>query len=180
MLNLLLTEEKKEIKKEYVFRYVTIFFFGLSAIFTLIFISLIPTYVLLKLDQKVLNQELSVAQDAQLNSDRQRLKEKLADLQKTLNIVDTENSNIAYYIQSITDKQPRDINILKIDFKKTETSKSIVIQGTSNSRGGLASFIDVLETVPEFTSVNLPFSSFARDADVPFSITINITNPDEK
>lgn len=182
MLNLLLKEEKQEIKKEYLFRYLTIALFCLSGIFILCIGSLIPSYFLLKVDQEVLNQELSVAQDAELNSDRQRLKEKLADLQKTLNIVDTPSSQISIFIQKITEIQPRDINLLNIDFSNDDLGPKILLQGNANTRGSLASFIDSLETVPEFENVNLPFSSFARDSDIPFSITINLksNNPDEK
>jgi multidrug efflux pump subunit AcrB len=174
MLSLLLKEEKREIRKEYLFRYLTILFFGVAGIIFLVSASLIPSYFLLKIDQKVLNQELSVAQDAELNSDRQRLKEKLAELQKTLNIVDTPSVEVSGFIQSITEKQPRDINILNINFSELAGVKNIVLQGTANSRGSLAGFIDSLETVPEFKSVNLPFSSFTRDSDIPFSITINL------
>lgn len=182
MLKLLLNEKKKEIKKEYSLRYLTILFFGLAGIFVLFIISLIPVYFILKIDQKVLNEELSVAQDSELNSDRTRLKEKLSSLQQTLNIVDTPSIEISGYIQKITERQPRDISILKIDFDKNENSQTIILQGNANSRGSLATFIDSLETVDEFETVNLPFSSFTRDSDIPFSITINLVNknPNEK
>jgi hypothetical protein len=182
MLNLLLKEEKKEIKKEYLFRFITILFLGISSILILVVVSLIPSYFLLKVDQKVVGQELSVAQDVELNADRQRLKEKLSELQKTLNVVDTKYPAVSLYLQSITEKQPRDINILSIDFSKSNEINSVVLQGTANSRGSLASFVDSLETVPQFESVNLPFSSFARDSDIPFSITINLVteNKNEK
>lgn len=178
MLNLLLTEEKKEIKKDYLFRYVSILLFCLSGVSLLIILTMIPSYVLLKIDQKVLRQELSVAQDDQLNEDRKRLKEKLADLQKTLNIVDTTQINSSLYLQKITEIQPRDINILNIDFIKESGANKIVLKGNANSRASLAAFIDLLEGVPEFSAVNLPFSSFARDSDIPFSININLINND--
>lgn len=179
MLKLLLNEKKNELRKEYLFRYLTVLFFGLSGILVLFLISLIPVYFILKIDQKVLTEELSVAQDAELNADRSRLKEKLTSLQEVLNIVDTPSVEISGYIQKITERQPRDISILNIDFDKNADTQTIVLQGNANSRGSLATFIDSLETVEEFSTVNLPFSSFTRDSDIPFSITINIANENQ-
>ncbi|MFA7193608.1 MAG: hypothetical protein WC087_01695 [Candidatus Paceibacterota bacterium] len=180
MLRLLLKEEKKEIKKEYIRRVLTIIFLGLSGVLFLFLVSLLPAFFLLSVDQKVLNQELSVAQDVELNADRQRLKEKLKNLQQTLNLIDTPNSDISYYIQKITERQPRDINILSLDFTKNADKNSIVVQGVANSRTSLSSFVKVLETVDEFEAVNLPFSSFTREVDIPFSITIYLKDTQPK
>jgi len=181
MIKILLKEEKKDIKKEYIFRFFTILLLGLSFVSIFVTVSLIPSYFLLKIDQKVLSQELNMAQNTELNSDRQKLKDKLYELQKILDIVDTNNSNIAYNIQNITQRQSRDINIQNLEFSTENSQEIFLIQGVANTRGSLASFIDALETVPEFKSVNLPFSSFARDTDIPFSITINLpTQTNEK
>lgn len=174
MIKLLLKEEKKEIKKEYAFRFLIILFLGLSFVSIFLLISLIPSYFLLKVNQKVLIQELSVAQNVELNTDRQKLKDKLNELQKILDIVDTKNYNISYNIKNITDRQSRDINIQNLEFSNENSQEIFLIQGVANTRGSLASFIDTLETIPEFEYVNLPFSSFARDTDIPFSIKINL------
>lgn len=181
MLKLLLKKEKDEIKKEYISRFLIVLFFGLSSVLILFLISLTPAYVVLKIEQKNLNNELNLAQDSDLNADRKRLKDKLETLHKTLDIVDTPKSEISTYIQKITEKQLRDINILGISFAKQAEKNSIILDGNANSRSSLASFIGDLETVPEFESVNLPFSSFARDFEIPFSITINLrSNTEDK
>ncbi|MBP9763339.1 MAG: hypothetical protein KBD10_01165 [Candidatus Pacebacteria bacterium] len=180
MLKLLLNKENKEIKREYAIRFAILFLFGLSGVLFLFLISLIPAYFLLKVDQKVLTQELSVAQDSGLNADRKRLKEKLSSLQQTLNIVDTPNNDISYYIQKITERQPRDINILSINIENKSEKRFIVMQGVANSRSGLSSFVKTLEDVTEFESVVLPFSSFTKETEIPFSVTINLVSNVEK
>ena len=180
MLKLLLKEEKQKIRKDYLFRFLTLLFSGLSVISILFLLSLIPSYFILKLDQKVLNEKLSVAQDDALNIERQRLKEQLSSLQKTLNIVDDPTNQISMYIQSITEKQSRDISLLNINYEKESGKPAIVLQGNANSRQSLASFINSLEQVPEFESVNLPFSSFARDTNIPFSITIYLKSAESE
>ncbi len=180
MLKLLLKEEKREIKIEYGIRFLTILFFGISFVLILFLISLIPSFFVLKIDKDVLVQELSVAQNSELNEDKKRLREKLQSLQSTLNIVDEPTTEISYYIQQITDRQPRNVSISSIGFSKENSKKVILLQGNANSRESLASFTDSLEMVSEFESVNLPFSSFARGADIPFSITINLVDKNEK
>lgn len=174
MLKLLLKEEKKQIKKEYLLRFFTLLFMTLSFVLVLFLVSLVPSYFILKLDQKIINEKLSVAQNSELNQERQDLKKQLSDLQKVLNIVSSPTTEISSYIQSITERQPRDISILNIAYTKEGGKPNIVLQGNANSRGSLAGFIDELEKVAEFESINLPFSSFVRDVDIPFSITIYI------
>jgi hypothetical protein len=174
MLKLLLKEEKEKIKKEYVLRFFSIFFTGVSLILFLLTISLLPSYYLLLIDKKVLSQELDIAQDSELNADKRLLREKLVSLQQTLNIVDEPTTEISVYIQKITSNQPRDINILGLNFSKENNQERIVLDGVANNRNSLANFVNILDEVPEFKTVNLPFSSFVRDADIPFSIAITI------
>lgn len=178
MLKLLLKEESQKIKKEYIRRFIIVLFFGLSAIMFLFIVSLIPSYFILKLDQKVLNAELSSAQNEELNNDRLKLKEKLNSLRSTLNILDTKQYEVSYLIQNVTERQTRDVNITGFAFdgnyKNKELSPVFIIQGNANSREALANFIEVLNQVPEFSSASLPFSSFAKDSEIPFSITINL------
>ncbi len=182
MLKLLTNEEKINIKKEYVLKLLTVLFFGLAGVFVLILVAFIPSYYILKIDQDVLNQELSVAQDTELNVSKKRLKEKLSNLKQALNIVDTEPTKISVYIQKITERQPAQINILNMNFSKLDKKESIAVQGNADNRVALVSFISSLEEVEEFGKINLPFSSFTRDSDIPFSITINIVDKtkDEK
>jgi hypothetical protein len=174
MLKLLLKEEKQKIKKEYLLRFLAVFLLGMAFVLFLLSISLLPSYYLLLIDKKVLTQELSVVQDIELNADRRRLREKLASLRDTLSIVDEPTTEISPYIQKITSNQPRDINILGLSFTKENKQEKIVLDGVANNRNSLANFVNILDQIPEFQTVNLPFSSFVRDSDIPFSITITI------
>lgn len=178
MLKLLLKEEYKKIKRDYIFRFIIISLIGLSSVMFLFMVSLLPAYVLLRTDQKVLAEEVKIAQDEELNADRKRLKEKLNELRDTLNILDTNQYEISYFIQKITERQPRSVNISNISFDsklvEEEDRASIIIQGTANSRESLSSFATSLEQVSEFESVTLPFSSFAKDSEIPFSITVSL------
>lgn len=185
MLRLLLKEESKKIKREYVYRFLILLFAGLSSILILFLISLLPAYFLLKIDKKVLSEEVKISQNSELNSDRKQLKEKLNALRETLNTLDTNQYQISYFIQKITEKQPRTVNISTISFDSKGSGSinrsNINIQGNANSRESLADFAKSLEDVDGFESVVLPFSSFAKDTEIPFSITIILKSlEDEK
>lgn len=184
MLRLLLKEESKKIKKEYIYRFFMLLLSGLSGILVLFLISLLPAYVLLKTDKEVLTEEVKISQNSELNADRKRLKERLNNLRDTLNTLDTKQYEISSFIQQITERQPRTVNISTIAFDSKSSGaiekSNIIIQGTANSRESLASFSKSLEEVEGFESVALPFSSFAKDTEIPFSITILLKSLDEE
>lgn len=176
MLKLLLKEESKRIKKNYISRFITLILYGFSAILFLFLISIIPAFVLLKIDQKILNEELKIAQNEELNKDRIQLKEKLNNLKHLLNILDTKQYETSYLIQKVTERQNRSISISSFSFDLNQETEnpSFTIQGNANNRESLADFVSELQKVEEFKTASLPFSSFAKEAEIPFSITIKI------
>lgn len=177
MLKLLLQEEIKKIKKDYLIRFIILILAGVSVSLVVFLISLLPVYVLLKADQKVLNEELRSAQNEELNADRIRLKEKLNSLRNTLQVLDTKQYEISYLIQKVTERQPRTISISSFAFDSDNSGSGnniFIIQGNANSRESLADFIESLKQVPEFSSAALPFSSYAKESEIPFSITISL------
>lgn len=176
MLKLLLKEESKKIKREYISRFFILILLGFSVSLILFLISLLPAFVLIKADQKVLNEELKVAQNEELNSDRVKLKEKLNDLKSLLNILDVKQYEISYLIQKVTERQTRSISISSFSFDANYLSENstFTIQGNANNRESLADFVSELQKVDEFKTASLPFSSFAKDSEIPFSITIKL------
>jgi hypothetical protein len=59
---------------------------------------------------------------------------------------------------------------------QTATSASITLQGRAADRQSLLSFTQTLETNGHFQNVDLPVSSFAKDTDIDFSISLNTSH----
>jgi len=58
--------------------------------------------------------------------------------------------------------------------------KSVLITGEAASRSLLVEFRDTLEKNPLFESAALPLANLAKDKDVPFSITIIVSNQEQE
>lgn len=174
MLKLLLPEQRKKIKLEYLKRYLSLIFIMLSAILILFAFSLTPTLLTAKSEESLLKEQVRIAKDPELNKDKIQLKETLTELNKTIEVLDVERHEISSIIDQITRNQIRGISISAISFEASNNKVSI--QGTAGGREVLANFVSVLEEVEKFEKVELPFSSFTRNEDVPFSLNITLVS----
>lgn len=185
MLKLLLPEQREKIRQEYFKRYSTLVLFVLSVVLLLFGFSLTPTLLLTKSEESLLKEQVRIAKDPEINKDRIFLKKTLKELNQTVDILDVERYEISSIIDQITRNQVRGLGLSSISFTISKDSKlgevgSVSLQGVASSREVLASFVSVLESVDGFESVKLPFSSFAKNEDVPFSLKIELRSLDKQ
>ena len=182
MLRLLLPKQKKELRAEYRNRFLVVFFGSLTCVVLAWGFSLVPTYVTLQSEEKVLREDLRIATDPALNADRNMLKDELQSLSKRLVLLDVPSYQVSRLLQLITNAQTRAIAITTISFDATKNPTDaslqgvLVLSGVANTRSGLMGFADTLKQQADiFTDVDLPFSSLVKDTDIPFTITIQLT-----
>jgi len=181
MLRLLPTKEQERLRREYLLRFSVVACVVLSAVLLLWMFSMTPTAMLLHGEKRAVIESLRVAEDETLNKENKMLKEQLQSLSHRITLLDQERIQFSPYIRAVTTVQTRSINIQSISFEVLHGDASkpsqvkIVLQGLAQSRGALAGFKDQLDATGEFVSVELPLASFARDTDVPFTITLHAT-----
>lgn len=54
---------------------------------------------------------------------------------------------------------------------------TLTLSGSASSRGDLRAYQLALEGTPGFAKADLPVSSYAKESDIPFSITVTLSEP---
>lgn len=64
------------------------------------------------------------------------------------------------------------ITIGGISFTPAAAKSQMILTGTATTRGALRQYDQALATLPFVTSADLPISAYAKDTDIPFTITL--------
>jgi hypothetical protein len=175
MINLLLPKEKQKIKKEYIFRFLIILNWILIICALVAIIMMIPNYILLDVEARIFKDEINNIQTDDLKQNQETVQNRIVDLQNKIEPIDPDLRRPSDFLRRIIEKQDRNISIQSISYSFID-EEIIVIQGNAGGRESLARFVDELKNIEDFSNVDLPYSSFAKDIDIPFSITIQIKN----
>lgn len=174
MLRLLLEKERKLIKSEYAFRFSSILLLSLSAVVIFWIISMTPTFVTVFFEQKLLKEQVQDVESVELLNEKNSLTEGFSDFRDKLNILDVSEYNPTDLIREVTKYQIRSISLSNITFDTKNGKKVIGLQGVANNRESLSEFASELEKSDLFVKVDLPFSNFTKDIDIPFVLTIDL------
>ncbi len=174
MINLLPPKAKKFAKIEYSLRVGSTFCFLFGALILFIAVAHIPTYVLLDVQIHSLNEANATNQDrdeAIRNAENtaSEAKSLVSQLQKLHK--GELNSKV---ISEIRKANPGRISYKQFTINADEQGviEEVLVQGISPTRSELAQYKVSLEENPLFESAEVPISDLARDADLPFVITI--------
>lgn len=174
MLYLLLDEQKKKVKREYVLRAVFIFLVLFSITLILWIISLLPAFARVQIERGVIrSQEDNIAQVALLQ-DGTSLEEYVRDINQKISLLSEEEIIVSELINEIVSRQIRSIRLNAIEFISNTEENRIMLSGVANTRDSLVEFGNLLEEHEKFVSVDVPFSSFAESSDIPFTLTIQV------
>jgi multidrug efflux pump subunit AcrB len=174
MFSLLTTQQKKNLKKQYRFRFLTTFFVLGTLVVLLWIISLIPTYVVLHNERLAVEaqvQEVKNSTITQNKNELEQLDKYVALLGSFVTSAETVPSNI---IRSVTQKAGSEIQIASIVSNRSDDELLLTIQGEAETRDALREFIDAIESDERYGEASLPLSNFVKEVEIPFTITTNI------
>lgn len=177
MFNLLPTNLKLDIKKEYNLRRLIMFFTFVVAVQVSFLVFMFPTWLvsmykeqIVKIEYEKMNQLLS---DSNINPTT----ETIESINKKLNLI---NNSLAYVelrpmIDTVISQRNRTIFIDQFSFSsKNKDSAVLAIGGIANTRDALVSFVDRLEASGLFKKVDLPISNLAKDKDIDFTVELTV------
>lgn len=174
MINLIPPAGYKVLKREYLLRVSASFFFLMAVILFILAVSLAPTYILTSAqiaDYKVrIN---NVEDDALVFGEAERQATEahtvLTQLQTNGNSVLT--SDILHEIESVA---PTGISFKTFSLSTAgqNATQTVQVQGIAPTRAALIQFKNAIENTTLFEKAEVPIADLARDADLPFSITI--------
>ena len=178
MSNLLPGKNKKEIKIQFLLRFLIVItvFFLLTII--LLAISLTPSYVLSQVRESVVfDKGAPLKKSTELIKRRTSADILLVEKEKVDVLKNIENINVDEIIEKIVAKSPAGLKITSFYYEKEDGDKpvsAITINGNSNNRNNLIAFVESFEVDDAFSKVDFPASNLVKGESVDFSIKIYI------
>jgi len=177
MLNILPKEQKNVLKKEYQLRRIVVW---LGLVFVSLAVSLVlilPSYLVYRIKARDVRTELERSRKL-LEADFQSgdvAGETTRAIKNTEELKPFTAKTSVYSLLKIFESKPNTVRISEISFlsQGVEASK-LLVRGIAADRESLTSFARALESRPEFGSIDLPVSNFAKERSIDFSMTITI------
>ncbi len=180
MINLLPEDEKKQIHREYMARFMIATLGLLAATGVVLIGSYIPSYFLRDVKVAALTMEkekLNTSQGVKIDTDMAAI---IADINKRLALFPDPKLPTIRVTEDIVlpllSAKSSSITIREVGYinmKKAEIGVSV--GGVASTRSALVEFQRSLEGLPHFKSVTLPVSDFIRDKDIEFNLEIRVT-----
>ncbi len=177
MINLFPPAHKKEIKKEYMRRFIVVFglFFVAGAIVEMVFCSVIFYRIdaYFKETEKVL--ELTKKVSA-LNK-MEDLETRVDDLGRLLTAYKESMDRRQFpslEISLILSVLPHGVAVDSFSFgREIGTGRSVALTGTADTREVFLSFVEALRKIPSFAEIESPMSNLLKEKGVKFSLRIH-------
>lgn len=174
MFNLLPQEHQKDLRKEYsrrrfILAFGALFFIGTSALLTLF-----PSYLLSLQQEKEISLEDYV--DAEIwKEDMDLLNENIKRIKSDVRIVLSGKEDVfaGDVFDTVLSQVSSGILIHNLQYEKNgKQGIKVVVAGVAETRDGLLVFAKSLEDTPLFTRVEVPVSTFTKEKNIEFSLTL--------
>lgn len=173
MINLIPPIAKRRVLTEYWFRVVSVWLAVFSLACFLVALTLLPLYVLIKLQIDVYIDSAVEANSKITDFDNSVLALTTANIkaQKLFTLGQVEQ--FSGVLSLINEIRGENISISGFEFKRESTNlDNLLLNGLATDRKSLADFRDKLLTLPNVNEVNLPISNLAKDKNIQFSIMV--------
>lgn len=183
MLHLLTETQKNKVIREYRIRLaVTICIFIILICLTGL-ILLVPSYLsavgrvnIIKNENQQKKNLIASLKKQDYDSKIKKVDNNLVALKKTVNVMLPRE---AY--NKIVSNLPPNVYLSRYSYNLVdENSASISIDGTAADRDTLVLVFNNLRSIPEFTGITIPVSSFTKKTDLGFSFNFNLNTPTKK
>lgn len=182
MLKLLLRENRHWLKTEYLFRFlITMVVFG-CVLLLILGITLGAPYALIFVERGIIESEIEKVNNSEIKTERDSFIEIAKRVNKKVENISVENYDPSFFVTSVIAIQPDGIGISSINYnvsknivegdKEKMDKANLEVKGVALNRTILVNFQKELQNQKLFETVNIPFSSFTENSDLPFTITI--------
>jgi len=178
MINLIPKEEKKKMIVDFYYRLFVLFLFMLSFAIFIGVISLLPAYFYSSEKNSIVNTELATQKNTAVPLLGEQSLAAVSDINNKLGIINNAEKNSfpisEKVINTILAEKTSDIHIIQITYQNDPVlGKQVGVLGIADTREALLSFQQTLASDPDFKNVNLPISSFVKDSNIQFNLTLN-------
>jgi Tfp pilus assembly protein PilN len=179
MINLIPKEDKKRMTVAFYYRLLALFLLMFSFAIFIGSVALLPAYFSSATKDSIAELKLNIQKNDTVPTVGQESLATIEDMNNKLSLVEKAEKNkfpiSQNVISDILESKTTDIKITQILYADASTTqgREITILGIAPSRESLLSFEQALENNPAFKNVNLPISSFIKDSNLQFNLTLS-------
>lgn len=175
-MNLLPEARKDALTRLYQFRLAVVGVLMLGGVLAVHAVGMLPSFLYIQQLHRVyetdlagLGQKLAGLEEKTIRARVATLETRAQELQKT-----AHGSTASNVVRAVVSVPHPGIHIDHLSFtrKGGDQESSMVIAGIATSREVLRAYSSTLSLLPYVTKADLPISSFAKETDIPFSITL--------
>lgn len=180
MTTILPEKNKKEMKREYLFRFSKVFVQVLILACFVFLIFQIAIYFYIKIEKEGFLKIASDSDQQQRNLAIVEYKEELSKAKNLLEKFDSNSQNTSSIIDFVygLKKETIEINSMSIDIM--ESGNFVTLSGFATNREDLLVFSQSLEQSKNISDFKLPFSSLSKSTEIPFSLTFKYSQHEQK
>lgn len=179
MTNLLPINKKKAIAKMYRLRVISSILLMISSVIVIAGTLLLPPFFIIQTEKRDIEQQLGGV--VQHNNEVIDIDIILDEAQVKLNILSAgvgSYQTASYIHEVILGYKTDSISLLRLTYDSKSRvdglTGKIIVNGRSNNRKDLESFVESLRQDPLFSDIHDPIANYISEKDLSFSITINI------
>lgn len=180
MINLIPSQEKKAMKRDFYSRFIATIFVVLGFSMFVATGTVFPSYFSSVIKKNLSNEKLNNQIQEPLPEIDQTAMNLIEEIKVQLSILESNNTEgpviSEKVIKEIISKKTSSIKIKKISYESNPIKGRVVsISGTAPSREELLIFRKALESNPSFKNINLPISNFIKGEDIEFNLTLTFS-----
>lgn len=180
MSNLLPPKQQLSILHLYRKRFLSIMFLFVAALLAVGSVLLLPSLMFLKNSQAELQQKHDALAGQGTDAIAHSLSSSISDINSKLS--DFANSAptsplVGDFITPVLNAKTSHVHLTEFSYTANTdgTTADVEISGDADSREALLDFSNALQTIPNYTDVNVPIASFIKSTDVTFTINATVT-----
>jgi hypothetical protein len=177
MANLITTQQKKNIKKDYNIRLLTTIFFLIFILGLFVLAYVAPYYFYVKHSYlMIINQFEKIIipeNNENIGESMSRIVNRTVEETKVVTFYTQNTLKPSEYLEKIVMSLNPNIKISRLVFGSNKNKEfQFLVSGLSSNREGLVVFIDDLKKEDSFLKVESPVSDFAKDNNIDFTLNI--------
>jgi len=182
MINLLTPEDKFELGRERFRRFLAVAGFLLALVLLGGVILLLPSYFFLVLERRELLREAELGRAHPVLGEIGELERALKDFNTKLTLYDARALGIrpvAPLLEDILKVSPPTVSLRNLTYEEASRTnpERVLLQGFASRRDDFLSFVNKLEGLSAFSKVNSPVSNLLKEADLEFSLILEVKQP---
>ncbi len=176
-INLLPDDRQKALANAYWVRFGTVVIMVTTGLVLAAGLLLIPSYVFLNINIDIKQRDLARIEEILASSDEKELLTRLKAFEaEATKLSDLESSSLATKtITSILSVPHNEVSLSGFSYVSAagKAPRQIIVSGVADSREALHQYQVVLKELEKVTSAELPVSTYTKDSNIPFSITVS-------